>query len=276
MSKIFGILTAIVLAAACFVGFKNKAALSTEIVNRQDAEAKLETSKKRLEKAEGDLAATQKDHSDVKAEIPKAEQAKAQQQKVNDELAKTKDSKTGEVEANKAKLDQIREKNIALGNVRDLASKMGTMINDIKSLDDSIALNESKLGGLTAESGRVDEQVAKQRQQAELVSKGESFPTLKTYIAAIYPNWGFVTLGAGNSAGVITNSYLDVIRNDEVIAKLLVTAVERNTASASIVPESVKADTPLATGDRVIPGANPNPAQTPAPAASSAPVIPAN
>jgi hypothetical protein len=268
MSKIFGILTAIVLAIAGFVAFKNKAATEQEITARQEIQEALAKSEARLKKAQDDLAATEKDHAEVKAEIPKAESQKAQQQKTNDELTATKASKTGEVEANKAKLDQIREKTAALGNVRSLADEMSRMINDTKSVEDGLKLADSKLAALTAESNRVDTLVTKQKNLAELVNKGESFPTLRTYISAIYPNWGFVTLGAGNTSGVITNSTLDVVRNDEVIAKLLVTAVERSTASASIVPESVKADTVLAVGDRVVPGVSAE--------ATAAPIVPAS
>ena len=264
MSKIFGILTAIVLAIAGFVAFKNKAALETEIVNRQTVQEALAKSEERLKKAEGDLAATQKDHEEVRGEIPKAETQKGAQQKANDELTAAKTTKTGEVEANKAKLDQIREKTGSLPNIRDLVGQMSTMIEDTKTVSASVDIANSKLVALTSESNRVDAQVSKQKDQAALVNKGESFPTLRTSISAIYPNWGFVTLSAGNTSGVITNSTLDVVRNDEVIAKLLVTAVERNTASASIIPESVKADTELSVGDRVVPGLSAEPAPAPA------------
>jgi len=273
MSKIFGILTAVVLAVSAFIALKNKANYGHEITARQATEKKLDETRQKLDKLQGDLAATQEAHEKMKAEIPKAKSQEAAQKKINDDLTVTKTDKGTEVEANKTKLDQIREKTGALGNIRDLASKMQAMNNEIKDLDASIALNESKLAALTSENTQVDSQVAEQRKQAELRSKGESFSTLKTRISAVYPNWGFVTLAAGNTAGVITNSTLDVVRNDEVIAKLLVTAVERNTASASIIPDTIKADTTLMSGDQVVPGAR---VETPAPAASPSTVKPGN
>jgi DNA repair exonuclease SbcCD ATPase subunit len=273
MSKIFGILTAVVLAVSAFIALKNKAAYSHEIDVRKATESKLEKTVERRDKATSELAATQDGHEKMKGEIPKVKQQEAAQKKTNDELAVTKTTKTQEVEANKAKLDQFREKTGALGNIKDLANKMSSMNNEIKDLDASIALNESKLAALTSENVRVDAQVSEQRKQAELRNKGESFSTLQARISSVYPNWGFVTLSAGNTAGVITNSTLDVIRNDEVIAKLLVTAVERNTASASIIPDSVKAGTVLMSGDRVVPGTK---METPTPAASPATVKPGN
>lgn len=273
MSKIFGILTAIVLAVSAFIALKTKGAYAHEITARKDTEKKLEESTARLDKLTGELDATKTAHEKVKAEIPQVKKQESDQKLVNDELAATKTEKTAKVETNKAQLDQVREKTNSLGNIRDLASKVKTMNNEINDLDAAIALNESKLAALTSENTRVDSQVAEQRRQAELRSKGESFSTLKTRISAVYPNYGFVTLAAGNSAGVITNSTLDVIRNDEVVAKLLVTAVERNTAAASIIPDTVKADTVLMAGDRVVPGVK---AEAPAPAASPSTVKPGN
>jgi hypothetical protein len=82
-------------------------------------------------------------------------------------------------------------------------------------------------------------------------SSGQSLATLKTRIRTIYPSWGFVTLASGNNAGVVTNSTLNVVRDGGTIAKLLVTAVEMSTSSASIVPDSMGEEVTLMIGDRV-------------------------
>jgi hypothetical protein len=79
---------------------------------------------------------------------------------------------------------------------------------------------------------------------------------LKTRITSIYPNWGFVTLADGMTAGVAGGSPLDIVRDNEVIAKLLVTTVERNSASASIVPDSIADGVTLMIGDRVTAGSD--------------------
>lgn len=68
-----------------------------------------------------------------------------------------------------------------------------------------------------------------------------------------------MTLASGNNAGVVANSTLEVVRDDQTIAKLLVTAVESTTSSASIVPDSIAADVTLMVGDRVVAAAAPAP-----------------
>ncbi len=276
MSKIFGTLTLVVLAIAAFIGLKNKNAYKVEIENRQAAEATLAKTEARKNAAIKDRDETKAEKEAVLAEIPKVEAQRDDQQKANDELTKTKEAKATEAEGNKAKLDQAREKTDSLGNIRDLASKLGAMINESKELDDSVATSETKLASLTTENSRVEGQVSEQRKQVELRSKGESFPTLRTRVSAVYPNWGFVTLASGNTAGVITNSTLDVVRDDEVIAKLLVTAVERNSSSASIIPDTMKEDVTISPGDLVVPGVKVTPAATPGAAASKPVPAPSN
>ena len=59
-------------------------------------------------------------------------------------------------------------------------------------------------------------------------------------------------VNAGNNAGVNANSTLDVVRDGETIAQLLVTAVESRSASASIIPDSIAQDVTLMVGDRVV------------------------
>ena len=271
MSKIFGTLTLVTLAIAAFIGLKNKNAYKAEIENRQAVEAALSKTEARKKIAIEDRDETKAEKEAVLAEIPKVEAQRDDQQKANEELTKSKEAKAAEAEGNKAKLDQAREKTEGLGNIRDLAGKLGTLINESKELDDGVATAESKLASLTAENTRVEGQVAEQRKQVELRSKGESFPTLRTRVSSVYPNWGFVTLSSGNTSGVITNSTLDVVRDDEVIAKLLVTAVERNTSSASIIPDTMKEDVTISPGDLVVPGVKVKSPATPG-AASSGPV----
>ena len=130
---------------------------------------------------------------------------------------------------------------------------------------------EAKLSDLNAQNSASGAQVGVAKTKFENFTSGQSLASLQTRIRSIYPNWGFVTLASGNNAGVVANSTLNVVRDGEVIAKLLVTAVESSTASASIVPDSLASDVTLAVGDRVEPGQK-APASTPAaPAAATAP-----
>lgn len=253
MANVFGILTTIVLLIAGFVAVKNKAAYETEIQARQDRQADLSVSQERFKEAQDALAATIAERTEVDADIVKLTEDESAQQKANSDLESQIENKNAETASNKEKLDEIREKTAKVGDLKELAAKMRATNAELEELSQSISSTEAKLANLTASGTQAESQVNTMKKKFETISSGQSLPTLNTRIRSMYPTWGFVTLGTGNSGGVVTNSTLDVVRDGAVIAKLMVTAVERNSASASIVPDSVAQDVTLMVGDRVIP-----------------------
>jgi len=252
MAKTFGILTAIVLAAAAFVGFKNKEKYELEIGNRQVAEQKLDTSKKRLKKAQDDLTATTAKRKETEAEVARLNGEKTSLTEENAKLKEDLDGKTTLVDANKTKLNDLKEKLQSAGDLQTLGPKLKATNAQIEELTQTINTSNATLANLTAESGRLDKVIDNFRTISARYPAKKSDPALKTRISAIYSNWGFVTLPVGNNGGVVANSNLKVVRDGETIAKLQVTATEGSTSSASIVPESLKADTVLMVGDSVI------------------------
>ena len=126
------------------------------------------------------------------------------------------------------------------------------MRTELEELTQSIADNEASLANLTAQDAATAADAQLRKERLDTQGRGESLPTLKTSIRSIYPTWGFVTLNAGNNAGVTSSSTLDVVRDGATIARLLVTAVESRSASASIIPDSIAQDITLMVGDRVV------------------------
>lgn len=271
MANVFGILTAIALALSAFVAFKNHAAYEKDL-------AETATRQKELADNEADLAKDNKILEDlpveidgVDAEVDKLTSEESAQKKVNAGFTATIEEKTKKIATDKEQLDGIREKTAKIGNINELAAKMRETNAQIEELKQSITGNEAKLANLTAQTTSTDAQIVDTKSKFDDFAGGRSLPSLNTRIRSIYPNWGFVTLASGNNAGVVTNSTLNVVRNDQVIAKLLVTAVESSTASASIVPDSMASDATLMVGDRVVPGlkeAKPGAPVAPAPVAN--------
>jgi hypothetical protein len=253
MANWFGILTTVVLLLAGFVAYKNKAAYELEISNTATQKENLAASQKRFDVARDDLAATLSERTEVDAEVLKLAEEETAQTKTNAELKSKVEEKTTETASNKQKLDEIRDKTAKIGDIKELASKMRSTNAELEELSQNISATEAKLANLTAQNTQVEGQINGMKKKFELISSGQSLPTLNTRIRSIYPTWGFVTLGAGNAGGVVANSTLDVVRDGSTIAKLLVTAVERNSASASIVPDSMAQEVTLMVGDRVVP-----------------------
>ena len=257
MANVFGILTAIVLLLAGFVALKNKERFEQERENTTTEKGRLKASQDRLAKLTTDLADTTAKRKGVDEDNIKLGEEEVAQQKTNADLQSSIVAKTATVTENKAKLDDIREKTSKVGDINALASRMKTLKTEIEDLDQGISSNEAKLANLIAENTRTEGNIKSLRDKFDTISKNQSLPSLKTRIRSIYPTWGFVTLASGNSEGVVAGSTLDVVRDSTTIAKLLVTAVERNSASASIMPDSIAQDVTLMVGDRVVPGEKP-------------------
>lgn len=252
MANILGIFTAIILAVAAFVAVKNNARLEEEIANRTTEQSQLATSQKRLGDTEAVLEALPVEIADIEAQFAsKTEEETALKTSV-EELRDQIDAKTQQIASNKQRLDEIREKTAQVGELKQLESKMKTMRIELEELEQSIASNEASLANLTEQNTETQAEVDRRKEELDIVSKGSSLPSLNTRIRNIYPTWGFVTLRDGNNAGVTANSKLEVIRDGQVVAELLVTAVESRSASASIIPDSVAEDVTLMVGDRVI------------------------
>jgi len=252
MGNILGIVTTFVLLSSAFLAYKNKGRYELEIQNRKDSKDLLDKTSARLTKAKADLDSTVADRRQTDDEVAHTKRDIDDQSRTNAELAPQKEGKEKQVADNKVKLDDVRQKLEGSGDLESLGGKLRTTRSQIEELEGQISDAESKISNLTAENNRLDTTAQEQRALTARFAAKESSPNLKTRISAIYPNWGFVTLAAGNNAGIVTDSTLSVVRDGETIAKLQVTATEGGTSSASIVPESVKADTVLMVGDSVV------------------------
>jgi hypothetical protein len=252
MANILGIFTAIILAVAAFVAVKNNAAFETEIADRAKEEKSLKINQDKYKELQAELDALPIERAEVDDVFAAMTEEETGLKESNDAIRVEIESKTNQINANTQKLDEFREKIAKVGNIRDLAPKMKTMRAELEELTQSIADNEATLANLAAQDAATAAEAQRRKDELETFSRGESLPSLKTSIRSIYPTWGFVTLNAGNNAGVTSNSTLEVVRDGQTVAHLLVTSVESRSASASIIPDSIAEDVTLMVGDRVV------------------------
>lgn len=255
MANVLGILTAVCLALAAFVAFKNKGAYELEITNLAASKQKLAKTQATLKTTESKLEAEKEKRTELEAEVARLGEAEAKQKSENEEVRSRIEGIRTETAANKEKLDAVREKTEKLGDLKGLASRMRSMNTELEQLAETATQRNAELANLTASNNQVQSQIGGLKGMFERIASGQSLASLRTTIRSIYPSWGFVTLAAGNSQGVVANSTLDVVRDGEVIGKLLVNAVEHGSSTASIVPDSVSPEVTLMAGDQVVPGA---------------------
>jgi len=256
MSNTFGVLTVIVLVISSFFAWKNKTAYENRITETQEEITKLARSTDRFNLAVTNVNNTSAELKDTNEETDRLTAETDTRKNTNNNLGLEKETLTTTTARNRSQLEESREKASQISDRRELAAQLRQIRVEFEDLGQSITTNEARLANLTSDNNQATSLADSIRTRLDTYAAGRSLPTLDTRIRSIYPSWGFVTLAAGNNSGIVTNSTLNVIRGGEVIARLLVTAVESSTASASIVPDSIPEDTVLMVGDRVIAAAD--------------------
>lgn len=252
MAKTFAIISAILLAASAYLAFKNKQAYEDAIEQRVQVESDLGRNQAKLAGLQSDIEDTTTERTGVEeTTVTKKEE----QGTVESEVAGLKSSletKRSERDDNAAKIEEIEAQTAELGDVQEIAGKIRAMKEQITDLEDEKSGKEALRANLLAEQNSTQGTIGNYSEENAKVSRQESFFG-SARISSVYGSWGFVTISAGNSSGVVTGSTLNVIRGGEVIAKLRVRSVESNRASADLVPDSAAEDTVLQVGDLVKP-----------------------
>lgn len=252
MSKIFGIIAAVILAVSAFVAWKNQGAYKKEIESLHAEQAEEKSTIKELEKQQARL----KEAGEAKdSYIVKNEEAKGKLELANKEYSDSKKEVESLKETHKSKeteLAEVKELTDGLPNPDELVPKVKRMQGQTAEADNGIATEEARLAQLAREEQDGKVRIESLRQTVDDYSTGNSLASLKTRISSIYHNWGFVILASGDKQGVVPGSTLDVMRGGEVIGKLKVTAVEAGRAAADIVLDSVAVGSMLQAGDTVV------------------------
>ncbi len=279
MANIFAILTALVLALACFVAFKNQgkseepgAGYRGWIAKRQDMEATHKRAQKRLADVKAELAETEGTLAEVSADNEKKTAENAAQKTKNEELS----AEVAALEAEaKAKAVEVAEKNDTIkefGDVEQVVAELKQLQSDLTQIDLDITEGEANRDDLEAQLKGVEASLADVRKRISWRVSGESNPEAETRIRSVYATLGFVTLAGGDNLGIVKNSTLEVVRDDAVIAKLKVTTVEAKSAAADIVPDSVVDGESVQAGDTVRSAQKAAPAPEPVAAPSPDPL----
>ena len=258
------ILAFLVLCAATFVFFKNRDAYELEIQNRKAAQAALKVSQDRLQTAIDNYNATVAEDEREQGVIEGLLVEEEEQKELNAGLEKTLREKTDEPRYFKDNPDVVEGWADKVRIAENSMDEIRVLDKEIKELNTMVSNRETNLANLTDKDNNLKENIANLKAHILSRTDGRSIEGLQTKIRAVYNSWGFVTLADGDKNGVVLNSTLDVIREDEIIAKLLVTLVEQNSASADIVPGSMAPDTFLMIGDKVVPAKLTEPGADPA------------
>lgn len=252
MVKILSTISLILLIAGGFITLKNKVRLVKEIADLEKATKEFESNQGMLTELLGVPKKLKNEIADTTNAIEEKTSAEKDIKKSISDFKEDIKSKTEELAERQDQLKSLKQLIAKAGGIDEMGGIIESIKKQMEETSDAISSKEAKLSQIQAENRKVTASIEERKKQFEFYSSGSSLPGLKTSVRDIYDNWGFVTLNAGNSSGVISNSTLDVVRDGQVVAKLLVKTVEEKSASAAVIPDSISQGLNLEVGDLVV------------------------
>ncbi|MGJ8724577.1 MAG: hypothetical protein ACSHYB_08475 [Roseibacillus sp.] len=256
MANAFGIITALVLAAAAFFGFKNKAALADQRDALASEDRKLELNNKVFDERKEEFSGLEEE---TKAANEKTAELK---EELDAQLAKNKslqsdiDDKKSAVESKKAEVESGQEKLAKFGDLEDLKRNLEQMGTDLATVNGELLLKDTEIKTRDSLNTSLSTENSAMEDVLSRYARKESLPGLNASVSRVVTDLGFVILTGGDNAGIIRDSVLEVQRGGATIGKVKVTGTEPSTAAASIIPDSFEDGMRVRVGDKVVASSN--------------------
>lgn len=255
MANISAILSGIsvtLLLGSSLLAYRNTGALEQEIGDRKAAGQRLVSAQDSLAQLREEVSRTQQQTANANEEAKtlgiQAEEQRGKIETMRSDIA----SKRRAEESLREKVETIRIQVESHGEVQEMVQKIQRLNQEIVSLEDDKQAKEAKRANLLAEKEATTARIARYNDINDRVRRPESYFN-STTISGVYSQWGFVTLAAGSSSGVVAGSTLNVFRDGGIIARLRVRSVESARSAAEVVPDSIAEGEVLMVGDRVVP-----------------------
>ena len=250
--------------------------LIAERVQVDNAEQNNQKAKKLTVEADEAQKTAESELDKMKANLTKAERAKGEAGAKNEEATKLLEVATTAKEAAAKELADQEQKMKDVGGLEAMVAELKSQETKRAEYDKQISTAKNAIDTALVSKAAADKQISDIKRITTWQQTGTMASSFRSRVIAVNPDWGFVTIDAGNSASVTRQAKLDVLRGGSVVGKLVVTHVSPGTSSAEIVPGSVAPGDSILPGDQVKTGAASLPTDAPvaAPAAAS-PAAPA-
>lgn len=201
------------------------------------------------------LVKTQKDLKDTQAQLTETQNDLAQTKADRDKIANQLTQANTQIADLSGKLDKTTKQ---LGDAQDqLAAYTGTGLKppEIIALSKELKDTQTALTVANQETIVLSHDVKRLQNQLALVLGTEPFVKLpaglRGTVMAVDPKWNFVVLNIGDDQGVLQSGELLVSRDGRLVAKVIVSSVQKDRCIANMVPGWQLGD--IMEGDEVIP-----------------------
>jgi len=255
MTKVLLLLSAVVMAVACFFSYQNRTTFVQTRKDYNDNTTKISLEMKALSSIESDLNNVGTQRDSMKGELEQEDERLAQS-KIKLKNAQSENERTAaDLASTQAETKDLKDKttNFPAGVTLE------TIAEDINKLKQSVADNELKVGKLKEETTSKEKELKKEVAEQDEVTKRleerkKMFQrnSLTSTVVAVNNDWGFVVIDGGRNQGITTDTRLIITRGSQTVGKLSIVSVENNKTVANIIHKSLHKGISVAPGDKVI------------------------
>lgn len=255
MIKVLFILSILVSGVALVFAYKNGrsfaevrdnvAQINTQIAGEKQADAKL------LAECAGISGDVAKVKGDLDVEQEKLKQTKNRFTLADNDTKRVQEELDSKMKEKKALEDSIPPLPPGV-KAETIAEDINRMKKEHAELEaqalakaDEVKKEEAKIGDIQKRLAEVEHKIEDRRKLFDRNS-------FQARVVAVNPDWGFVVIDAGKSAGIEQDTKMLVTRNRQTVGKISVMTVEGSRSVAAIVPDAIYGGPTIAPGDRVI------------------------
>lgn len=255
MTKVFFLLSAVVMVVAGFFIYQNKETFSATRLATQENHNQITSEMNKLGKLAEEVNQVKGQVASISSEAG-TEQLRLEQINIKMRAAeKEAANATAELEKLQGKIAEYRKQMDELPK----GVSPETINEDINKRKALLAENETKLAEIQKQAEQKEAEIKRAQNELDSVvrrieERRKSFDrnSMSATVAAVNNDWGFVVISSGEDKGITEDTKLIVTRGSQPIGKLKIVSVEGNRTIANIIQESLRSGLSIAPGDKVI------------------------
>ncbi len=255
MTKVLFLLSAVVMAVACFFSWQNRQTFVDTRLTRQkidrtigDEYQKAEVAANEVVTLKGEVSTRAGELESVKTRLEQAQIKLRNVKSDEDRTIADKELVDKQIADIKTKMEKLPE-GVTIENVGESINKQKILVaeneNKAKQIQESVVAKEKELK-------KANDDLAEIQKRLEDRKKLYDRNSLSATIVAVNNDWGFVVIDAGKNKEITGDTKLLITRGSETIGKLNIVSVENSKTVAQIDLKSVRRGMSVAPGDRVI------------------------
>lgn len=256
MTKVLFLLSAVVMAVACFFSWQNRTTFVETRKARQDIDRTIGVEYTKANNAANDVVAKKGEVASMNGELEqektRKDQAELKLRNTNSEHDRYEADLTStnkEIADLRSQIDSSLPPGATLENLGESINKQKTQIAEneekARKLQEAVAGKEKELKKANDDLSDVQKRLDDRRRMFDRNS-------LVATVVAVNNDWGFVVIDAGKNKEITPDTKLIVTRGNETIGKLSIVSVEGTKTVANIVQKSLRSGIAVTPGDRVI------------------------